>query len=362
MVIDDSHQKTALGVIVAFPVLGGIAVILRYWSRFLSKTSFAADVKANYVGIHIWEVPQDRDIKSGMIWSFANQLVYNPCLTMIKISILLFLRRLESRSTVVNLLIWSSIVVTVLLFVIVLFIDIFQCTPVAYLFDPTIEGGSCIHQAAFYVSTAATNLFTDLLVLVIPILITWSLQMPVRRKVAVCIILSFGGVATAIGVWRIISLAQFFSVAPNPDPTYNINFCSSAIEVNVAVMAACAPSTKVLLARYLPRLLGTSKGVSGSRYGASGSWNPSHRLRSDAGYSRTKSHREAEDDIELADPVQVKTRVVAAERDLQTVPRRGDRLSWSSEDGLAGIVQTIDVSVQYTRDGEQKTGSIDRLV
>lgn len=36
--IDDSHQKTALGIVVAFPVLGGIAVLLRAWSRSLTRS------------------------------------------------------------------------------------------------------------------------------------------------------------------------------------------------------------------------------------------------------------------------------------------------------------------------------------
>jgi hypothetical protein len=80
------------------------------------------------------------------------------------------------------------------LFVAVLFVDIFQCTPIARVYDMSIVGGTCIDQGAFYVSTAALNLFTDIIVLSIPIIITWNLQMPIRRKLAVCVILCLGGV------------------------------------------------------------------------------------------------------------------------------------------------------------------------
>lgn len=127
-------------------------------------------------------------------WNFVNQIVYNPSLTIVKLSILVFLRRLESQSRVVNGLIWSAVTIVVGLFIATLFVDIFQCTPVAYVYDFTIPGGKCIDQGAFYVSTAAVNLFTDLLVLSVPIIITWNLQMPLRRKIAVCIILCLGGV------------------------------------------------------------------------------------------------------------------------------------------------------------------------
>jgi hypothetical protein len=114
-------------------------------------------------------------------------------LTVIKLSILVFLRRLESQSRVVNWLIWGAMAFIILLFVAVLFVDIFQCNPVAYVYDMSIPG-KCIQQGAFYVSTAALNLFTDIIVLAIPIIITWNLQMPLRRKLAVCIILCLGGV------------------------------------------------------------------------------------------------------------------------------------------------------------------------
>jgi hypothetical protein len=80
------------------------------------------------------------------------------------------------------------------LFAAVLLVDIFQCQPIAYVYDMSIPGGKCINQGAFYVSTAALNIFTDIMVLSIPILITARLQMPLRRKIAVCVILCLGGV------------------------------------------------------------------------------------------------------------------------------------------------------------------------
>jgi hypothetical protein len=49
--------------------------------------------------------------------------------------------------------------------------------------------------------------------------------------------------ATAIGVWRIVILAQaFLSKTVTEDAMYSIGFCCSAIEVNVAVVTACGLS------------------------------------------------------------------------------------------------------------------------
>ncbi|CAI7611936.1 unnamed protein product [Penicillium viridicatum] len=111
------------------------------------------------------------------------------------------------------------------------------------------------------------------MVLSITIILTARLQMPIQGKIAVCIILCLGGVATAIGIWRIIILAQeFLSHTPNPGPTYSIGFCSSAVEVNVAaVVTACGPSLKAINGRFLPRLLGSSCNEKSTYGGGTGS-------------------------------------------------------------------------------------------
>ncbi|KAJ5162210.1 hypothetical protein N7492_007602 [Penicillium capsulatum] len=408
--IDDHHQKTALGVVVAFPILGGIAVLLRLWSRSLSRSALTSDdylivagyvlavsqsvtswyyIKTNYVGIHHWDIPVDYDVKQGLIvslsihlinlhthpgqWNFANQLLYNPTLTIVKLSILMFLRRLESRSRVVNILIWASVAIVTALFITVLFVDIFQCHPIAYVYDLSIPNGQCIDQGAFYVSTAALNLFTDLMVLSIPIIITWGLRMPLRRKIAVCIILCLGGVATAIGVWRIIILAQaFLSSTRDPDASYSIGFCSSAVEVNVAVVTACGPSMKAIASKYLPRLLGTSRGETSGYGGTSGSRGKfPPRIFS----HKSQVQSQTDDGYEMADPLgghRVDVGVGTGDAfDMRKYKRGGDSpsISSGSEDGVVGIVKTTDVSVKYDVEGKQdershdgKPTSVDSLV
>ncbi|KAJ5296980.1 uncharacterized protein N7443_007873 [Penicillium atrosanguineum] len=398
--IDTSRQNIALGIVVAFPIIGGLSIILRLWSRYLKRSALSSDdylivigyifavaqsvtswyyIKTNYVGIYEWEIPLDYDVKKGLIWNFANQLLYNPTLSIIKLSILVFLHRLESRSRLVNGLIYISLALVIALFIAVLFVDIFQCHPVAYIYDMSIAGGKCIDEGAFYVSTAALNLFTDCLVLSIPVIITVRLQMPIRKKIAVCLILCLGGVATAIGVWRIIILAQaFLSNTVTPDATYSIGFCSSAIEVNVAVVTACGPSMKAIANRYLPRLLGTSQngGTSGYGAGTSGSRKfPGSRMFSSHKASQLQS--DADDTYEMADPQGVNRVDINAKRDfdMRKYKRHGDSPSVSSgsEDGVIGIMKTTNVSVHYTsgeithtldntRSRVEKHSSVDSLV
>ena len=174
--------------------------------------------------------------------------------------------------------------------------------------------------------------------------------------------------ATAIGVWRIVILAQaFLSNKIDTDFTYSIGFCSSAIEVNVAVVTACGPSMKSIASKYLPRLLGTSRGES-SAYGAGTSGSrgkfPGPRVFS----HKSQLHSDADDGYEMADPLgghRVNVGVGSSDRfDMRKYKRSGDSpsISSGSEDGVVGIVQTMDVSVKYDGPREGKHASVDSLV
>lgn len=184
--------------------------------------------------------------------------------------------------------------------------------------------------------------------------------------------------ATAIGVWRIVILAQaFLSHKPNPDPTYSIGFTTSAIEVNVAVITACGPSMKSIASRYLPRLLGTSHRETsgyGSGYGA-GTSGSRGRFPGSKLFSSNKSqlHSHADDGYEMADPNGGNTvdigRTNSGRFDMRKYRRGGDSpsISSGSEDGVVGIVKTTDVSVKYTetpddRSRDGKHASVDSLV
>ncbi|CAG8898845.1 unnamed protein product [Penicillium egyptiacum] len=384
--IDDHRQKAALGIVVAFTILGGIAVLLRVWSRRLSRSALTSDdylivvgyiiaisqsitswyfIKTNYVGIHIWDLPKNYNPRSGLnVMELRQSAPLQSSLDRGKTLILIFLRRLDSRSQVVKYLIWSSFAVVITLFITVLFVDIFQCQPVEYVYDTTIPGGKCIDQGAFFVSTAALNLFTDVMVLSIPIIITARLQMPLQRKLAVCIILCLGGVATAVGVWRIVILAQgFLSHTPGPDPTYAIGFCSSAIEVNVAVVTACGPSLKVISSRFLPRLLDSSRGK--SNYGAgtgSGTGVGSRRLRSNmfksASHAQPSVYSARGADYEMADPLGGPHVDIVGDFDMRKY-KCGDSSSLSSGDDK-GTMKTTNISVGYSMeprvDGRSQEG------
>lgn len=182
--------------------------------------------------------------------------------------------------------------------------------------------------------------------------------------------------ATAVGVWRIVMLAQaFLSNTPNPDPTYAIGFCSSAVEINVAVVSACGPSLKAISSRIFPKLLGSSRGKS-TYYGAgtgSGTGVGSRRLRSNAFKSTSHAQQSVYStrgaDYEMADPLGGPPVDVVGDFEMRKYKRGGSDSGLSSEDGK-GIMKTTDISVGYSmeprvEDGRSHDGrpaSVDSIV
>ena len=43
--IDTSRQNIALGIVVAFPILGGLSIILRLWSRYLKRSALSSGME-----------------------------------------------------------------------------------------------------------------------------------------------------------------------------------------------------------------------------------------------------------------------------------------------------------------------------
>jgi hypothetical protein len=72
----------------------------------------------------------------------------------------------------------------------VIFGAIFLCVPIEYFWG--IGTGSCMDRNAFWMSMAAGNIFTDVLIFAIPVTLIWRLSIPTRQKIAMGVILAFG--------------------------------------------------------------------------------------------------------------------------------------------------------------------------
>ena len=72
------------------------------------------------------------------------------------------------------------------------FAILFQCHPIAFYWDRTIPNGRCVNQTQLFLATACLNLVLDVIIVLMPIPVVWSLQMSTLRKAAINAIFGMG--------------------------------------------------------------------------------------------------------------------------------------------------------------------------
>jgi hypothetical protein len=193
---------------------------------------------------------------------------------MIKISILLFYRRLNKRSITRTFRVatWINIIGIAVFcssFVLILFL---ACDPFSAFwnqFDMVrqatgYEYHCWVDEAADLLSASIISAVQDAIAAFLPTILYWNLQIPRRQKVALGAIFALGYVVCIVAgvrsyyVWRIFN-----------DPLYDSTWNSwpawllCVLEVQLGAICASAPALKVFLAHYFK--IATTKYVSSKR-------------------------------------------------------------------------------------------------
>ncbi len=127
-----------------------------------------------------------------MIWNYAVQILYNPILALVKSSVLVFLLRIFGKKDGVRTVIIVLNTLNLMQMVAIFFAVLFQCWPIAFNWDPTVKGGHCVQQSILFTTQAALNIFTDLLILGLPLWIFVGLNIPKRTKIALLFVFLLG--------------------------------------------------------------------------------------------------------------------------------------------------------------------------
>jgi hypothetical protein len=84
------------------------------------------------------------------------------------------------------------------------------CIPVTAMWDMTqMATAKCVDQLAFVYANAAFNLLSDLMTLILPIRLCWSLQTTLKQKILLGLVLAMGSFACVIAIVRIVTMMPF---------------------------------------------------------------------------------------------------------------------------------------------------------
>ncbi|OHE96405.1 CFEM domain-containing protein [Colletotrichum orchidophilum] len=358
-----SLQHVGFFILFFFPAIALVVVGLRVYSRVTTKQfgwddgliCFAmadsmAETAASYMGmrlsflgVHVSDIPPEADSRLGSLWDYIIQLLYNPILAIVKTSVLLFLLRLSGQKRSIRYAIHALNVFNIALGIAIFTVVVFQCQPISYFWEkagrnPPTEG-KCIDTAAFYVSTVCLTIFTDVLALALPFWIFLGLKMPLRVKMALLGVFGLGVVVTAVSVLRLAWLIEVSYHINKQDPTYDIRFTYSAVETNLAIIAASAPALRGLFLRWFPKFFASLKSSSNGRdgYGRSGDPTKKSRATGPATATRGRSNTTNHDNTFQLKSMKGRSEI------------RGHSPTTSEEEIMTydGIMRTTEVNVVY---------------
>ncbi len=136
-----------------------------------------------------------RRAKTPLQLSYAFQLLYSCSMTLVRLSILAFYRRLFPRESTPAW--WRACLYSIASLALAYFIAgtaaaIFICTPISYFWTRTGKG-HCINEILMFYISAALTVLADVLILLLPMPIIWRLQMQRSKKIGVMAIFLLGG-------------------------------------------------------------------------------------------------------------------------------------------------------------------------
>ncbi|KAI7089978.1 hypothetical protein KC356_g1975 [Hortaea werneckii] len=117
----------------------------------------------------------------------------------------------------------------------------------AYWQYPPNPDAHCLDEGKVMLGGGVINCVSDLLTTVLPIPIVMRLQMPLKQRIGVCVLLCLGFIVTIAGVIRTYFIWK--SLMDSWDQTWFAYplWIAAAVEIDLAVICACAPAWKSLL-------------------------------------------------------------------------------------------------------------------
>ena len=175
-----------------------------------------------------------------------------------KVSICLFLMRLPNSKALllplqyaVAFLLFSNTILTV--------IWIMQCQPIHAAWD---NRGICMSREAkegVILAQAIISVVSDFTFAVFPILFLWRVQIDLKTKIGLWILMGLGFITGACCLVRTVLNGQSVPL----DGTYNgiINWLWRLFEVQIGIIAACIPTLRPLYLWFMKRVGGDTQGL-----------------------------------------------------------------------------------------------------
>ncbi|KAL8737568.1 MAG: hypothetical protein Q9181_001546 [Wetmoreana brouardii] len=125
--------------------------------------------------------------------------------------------------------------------------------PFALNWNPSLKG-HCGDRNAAYIAIAALDILGDALICALPMPMIWRLRTSTASKIGLSVVFALGFLDIIVGILRIVYLVDLNNTS---DYTWDAVNCWiwSVLEPSLAVLVACAPTLKPMIAVAMGRIL-----------------------------------------------------------------------------------------------------------
>lgn len=192
-------------------------------------------------------------ITQGSKFSFLAIPIWGLAMACIKTAIALTYLRVQSTKAW-NVFLYSIIGIQVAYGIGNTFFILLECRPLRAAWDLSLPRSSCLGKTPLLVASnlgASINITTDILLSLAPLAFLHKLQRPLREKVMICLLMGMGLFASFASIMKAIVVREWGK--GNTDPgAIIISICTwTILEQFLAAFAACAPSLKLPLQKFL---------------------------------------------------------------------------------------------------------------
>ncbi|KAF4156916.1 hypothetical protein CNMCM6069_006212 [Aspergillus lentulus] len=311
---------------------------VRLWYRHISVLE---DVGQHGGGYHQSDIHDSATIVAYYKFCYIATVLYCPMALFVKIALLSIIIRIFAPYRSKIIFIYVLLGCLCIYYIIAEIVKIRMCDPIPSYWENT-PGRRCLDQSAALLADSVISVISDLIILVLPLPLTWSLQMSRNKKLRVIGILSAGGLATAFSIYRLILVLRDGKTS---DMTifFTCVIMSGNAEGGVGLICACLPSLNILIKR------ARKNGYSSNRYAEQdssvqlGHVKPAPKKRLSMGFSKSDTY---------VDPTELGC-------DQSHLISYAGAVDGESRDAALGIHKTVDVSqtVEVLDGNRSRSGS-----
>ncbi|PLB38578.1 CFEM domain-containing protein [Aspergillus candidus] len=229
-------------------------------AEILGIVVFALNVAMIHYGFgqNVWDVTPMDNITVVYKYFFAFVIIYKAQISLAKISVCLFLLRIF-QSTAFRWTTYTIIGLNAAIAVTWMLTDSLRCLPVhlSWTAWQGEETGQCIDFMTVTFVNAFVNIAVDTAMVLMPVYEISKLNLSARKKAGVSVMFAMGLVLTVVAILRVI-VFWFNRWGSNQLVELQPIVHWSVIEVQIAVLCACLPTTRAMVVHLFPCLVNGS--------------------------------------------------------------------------------------------------------